>query len=447
MGGFKPPSRDRGGSGRPDRARREGASSTPSAPRGGKPASSGASRSAAPPGTMRVNGHSDRWLAQGFPWVYPNEVDGPPVREVAEVTLLGPSGAARGRAITDTGWIAARVLRADGGPLDLAWMRGVIGAARRRRAGVVGGDTTGWRLIHGENDGLPGVRVDCWGRARVVILDTLSMARVVPLLVEALVEEGDVDAIWQCFRPDPRDEAAAAGARPSPTRLWAAPGQPPASAEVEIEVREDGMRMGARPFDGPDVGLYADMREVRRWLAPRWAGCRVLNTFCYTGAFSVSAALHGAAEVLSVDLSRPNLDRAIGNFVRNGLDPARYGFEAEDTFKVLDRCRRTGVRFDRVILDPPSFSHGPSGSWSARQDMPRLVAAATAVLAPGGWLLVASNQGQVAPREFRGQVAQGFARAGRSAVELCWHGAAPDYPAAVTFPEGHYLKVGVWAVD
>ena len=60
---------------------------------------------------------------------------------------------------------------------------------------------------------------------------------------------------------------------------------------------------------------------------------------------------------------------------------------------------------------------------------------------------MASNQGQISPREHRGKVAEGLRKAGRSAVELAWFGAAPDFPGAVTFPEAHYLKVGVWALD
>jgi 23S rRNA (cytosine1962-C5)-methyltransferase len=78
--------------------------------------------------------------------------------------------------------------------------------------------------------------------------------------------------------------------------------------------------------------------------------------------------------------------------------------------------------------------------------MPRLVSAAAQVVAPGGWLVLASNQGRVSPHQWRGQVAEGLAKARRPAVELAFFGAAPDFPAAVTFPEGHYLKVGVWAV-
>ncbi len=445
-GGVKAPSDGRSGpAGRPGAGDRRGATGTAKALSGAaRPAVSAPRPARATRGdAIAVNGHSDRWLSQGFPWVYPNEVEAGAVAPAGrEVVLLGPQGAARGRGLTDTGWIAVRRFREDDGALDAAWMRDVVAKAASRRLGVVGGDTTAWRRLHAENDGLPGIRVDGWGRHRSVILDTPSVGALLPLLVDALVAEGEVDAIWLSYRLDARDREVEIGSlRPAPGLLWGE------GAREEVLVREDGMTMAVRPWEGPDVGMYLDMRDVRRWLAPRWAGMSVLNLFAYTGAFSVAARRGGARSTVTVDLSRPNLDRARENFRHNGFDPDAEGWACEDAFKALDRFRRQGARFDRVIVDPPSFSHGPVGTWSARQDLPRLVAASAAVTAPGGWLVIASNQGQVAPREFRGQVAQGLAKAGRTGVELAWFSAAPDFPARTTFPEGHYLKVGVWAVD
>jgi 23S rRNA (cytosine1962-C5)-methyltransferase len=96
-----------------------------------------------------------------------------------------------------------------------------------------------------------------------------------------------------------------------------------------------------------------------------------------------------------------------------------------------------------VILDPPSFSRSAAGVWSAKKDYPRLVAAACRVLAPDGWLIAASNQGEVSPREFSGFVADGVSRAKRRSQLLWWVGQAPDFPAGSWFPEGRYLKVAI----
>jgi 23S rRNA (cytosine1962-C5)-methyltransferase len=173
---------------------------------------------------------------------------------------------------------------------------------------------------------------------------------------------------------------------------------------------------------------------------------RVLNLFAYTGMFSVAAARRGAREVVSVDLSRSVLDRLAANLRANGLAPDRYEQVAEDAVKALDRLRRTGRRFDRVILDPPSFSRGPRPS-SASAELPRRVAACARVLDRDGWLVVASNQGELSPRAFDGLVAEGLRKAGRDAQLLHAGGQGPDFPAAVSFPEGRYLKVRVLRLD
>ena len=111
------------------------------------------------------------------------------------------------------------------------------------------------------------------------------------------------------------------------------------------------------------------------WLEPHWAGRRVLNTFAYTGAFSVAAAMGGACSVTTVDLSAAYLDRAEDNFRANELDPDLHEFIQSDVFKALDRLRRTGEKFDLIVIDPPSFSHSSEGIWSAKRDMPRLFSA------------------------------------------------------------------------
>jgi 23S rRNA (cytosine1962-C5)-methyltransferase len=392
-------------------------------------------------GEIAVNDYSERWLRRGFPWVYAEEVVAGELGEPGtEQVVRSRKGEMLGRALTDQGWIAARLYRHDGGPLDAPWLQARLDAAAALREGVVDPRTTGYRLVHGENDGLPGLRVDWWDPYAVLVLDSPAVAPLVEGVCGWLERRRSPRGIYLCYRADPRDKRDLSSVQPTPGLVSGH------RAASEVRVAEGGLMFLVRPWDGPDVGLYADMREVRAWLEPHWRGRSVLNTFAFTGAFSVAAAQGGAVEVVSVDLATPALERAEANFVANGLDPDGYEFLAEDTFKALDRFRRTGRDFDLVILDPPAFSRSGAGTWSAKRDWPRLVAAACRVLRPDGWLVAASNQGEISPKEFTGLQLAGFKKAQRRGQGVQRLGQAPDFPAASWFPEGRYLKVDVWRI-
>ncbi len=392
---------------------------------------------------VRVNGHATEWLSRGFPWVYPSEVSGrpSPIERGAAVRIEGPDGRILGMGLWDDGWIAVRRFRGDAGPLDAAWLRGVLEAALSRRGGLPGAPgsllpagTTAWRLCHAENDGLPGVRVDVWGPEATVRLDSPGLAPLLHDLTSVLADLLHPRALWLDWRPDPRDRARAIPAIPP---LLAGADDGP-----DVEVTERGARFLVRPRAGADAGLYADMRDNRAWLDPVWAGRRVLNLFAYTGAFSVFASLWGATEVVSVDCSEPVLARAEANFRVNGLGGGT--FEVDDAFRVLDRHRRAQRAFDLVVADPPSFATGPSGPFSVERDLAHLVASCLRVLATGGLLALSSNQGSLTPRAFQEAVIRGARKAGRD-LRLVHQGTqAPDFPADVAFPEGRYLKAMVY---
>lgn len=398
------------------------------------------------PEPLAVNGYSEQWLSRGFPWVYKEEIARVPrgLEPGDVVSLRGPSGAALGAGLWDPGHVAVRRWREDDGPIDAALVRQRLAAALARRP--LPQDTTAFRWVHGENDDMPGVRVDVWGGHVGLALDAASLRTVLePLLdgIEALWPVGQAGgpwrATWLCWRPAVGEEA---GVRGLPAgRVRAADGV----VEDEVEVRERGLALRVRPGEGFDAGLYCDMRDVRAWLAPWWRGRRVLNTFGFTGAFSVAAALGGAQEVVTVDLSPTSLARAAANLSLNGLDPAGHPMIAADVFQALDRLRRKEERFDVVIADPPSFARGPDGPWSAAQDFPRLVASSLRVLRPGGWLVAATNNGKVSPKAFQEQLQDGARRAGRRLRVLHQGSPPPDFPCALAFPESRYLKC--WVVE
>jgi 23S rRNA (cytosine1962-C5)-methyltransferase len=163
------------------------------------------------------------------------------------------------------------------------------------------------------------------------------------------------------------------------------------SLPLTAVVREAGVRYGLDFGTGYSAGLFLDQRANRarmRQIAPK----RLLNTFAYTGSFSVVAALAGGATV-SVDLSKKSLDRARANFALNAIDPGEgHRFIADDVIDVLPRLARRGDKFDAIVLDPPTFSRGNKGRrWRVEDHFEDLLLAAMEVASPGANILLSTN--------------------------------------------------------
>ena len=383
---------------------------------------------------VMVNGYSSEWLSKGFDWVYPTEIIARKgqTQSGSVVAIVSKEGRLHGVGVASDGKVAVRRFRTDAGPIDEPFIAVQVSAARARRRLSPG--TTAWRLIHGENDSLPGIRVDIWGSHATVSMDHDSLEGVLSMVVAEVGADPGIDTIWLSARPEhgePRgpssDDRCLVGDK----------------SNNETVVTEHGLRYRVSPPLGLDAGLYTDMREVRRFLSTHWAGRRVLNTFAYTGAFSVAAAAGGAASVDTVDLAAPAIARARVNFELNGLEGEQYRFWTEDTFDALDRFRRAGTFFDIVVVDPPSFAHGPKGVWSVEKELSRVVAGCLRVLEPGGWILVATNQGSISPKEFQKYIKAAAQKVGRR-LRLIHQGSPPhDIPAALDFPESRYLKAWI----
>ncbi|HMK73956.1 MAG TPA: class I SAM-dependent methyltransferase, partial [Myxococcaceae bacterium] len=251
-------------------------------------------------------------------------------------------------------------------------------AVQRRAPLRADGRTTALRLVHGPGDGMDGVSVDLFGDVLVVSL----YAELDPgPLVEALAEVCRPRAMYLKRRP-----RAASRLGPADLRRRA-PEQPAWGSPVDqVDVLERGLRFRIRPGEGLAVGLYLDMRETRAWVQAHARSTTLLNCFAYTGGFAVAARAGGAASVVNVDLSRRALAWAEENAALNGQVVQRGESLAGDVGHWLGRLARSGRSFSTVVLDPPSFSRGPSGAFSVSRDTPRLVARAAAVIEPGGHL-------------------------------------------------------------
>lgn len=320
--------------------------------------------------------------------------------------------------------IALRVVGAPSDPPDL----GAILAARLREAIALRHGllrlpdrTDAYRILHAEGDALSGLVVDRLGPALVVEPYSLGWA----LHREAV--EGTLRAAfpgaeirWRCDR--------AAAAREG-IRL------PPAPPARPVEIREGALRFRVRPGEGHKTGFFLDQRETRAWVAAHARGLRVLDAFCYTGAFALSALGGGAAAATGVDLDEEAVALAEANARRNGLAAA---FVKADVFEFLRTREET---WDLAVLDPSKQAR-------VRDEVPRALRAyrdmaslATRRVRRGGVVVACSCSGLVRAEAFLGAVREGAAAAGRGLQILACQGAAPDHPVLSACPESAYLKV------
>lgn len=415
-------------------------------PRALPPPSSPARRRPRPPtpgvriraGEYRLSADVAVRVRAGHPWVY-REALGPrglaePTGSVVDLVAGNREFAGRGYVDRDHA-IAIRVLTRD--PSErVAPGTGVI-AARFARAVQLRWlllpepRPTAVRLFSGDSEGLPGVLVDRYGD--FVVVQWLSAGALAwqAELLDAIEETVHPRGIYEQrrFRP-------LAGQAP-PEPAVRARG---AEAPLEVVVEENGCRFGVDVTAPLGVGLFPDLRLGRLAVAARAQGRRVLNLFSYTGAFSVYAAKAGADEIVAVDLAAKGHARARRNLELSGLDPNRVEAITSDAAKTLERMAERGRRFDIVICDPPSFSQGPAGTFSASKDLAHLAATALGVLEPGGLLAFCTNSVKVSAPELDRALGEGAASAQADVRIIERVGLPPDYMVAPGFPEGNYLK-------
>ncbi|WP_062051867.1 class I SAM-dependent rRNA methyltransferase [Bacillus sp. JCM 19034] len=207
-------------------------------------------------------------------------------------------------------------------------------------------------------------------------------------------------------------------------------------------VKENGIHYAIYLNEGAMVGVFLDQRDVRKTLRDDYAsGKTVLNTFSYTGAFSVAAALGGAAKTTSVDLANRSFRKTIEQFSVNGLDYESHDIIVEDVFHYFKYAVKKQLTFDIVILDPPSFARSKKHTFRAGKDYPQLLKQAIAITEDNGLIIASTNYAQFQMKRFKLFIKQAFDEAGVS-YEIEKEFSLPqDFKTSKSFKEGNYLKV------
>lgn len=387
-------------------------------------------------------------LWAGHPWVYQQaiqRVEGKP-GPGDEVLVLDPNGKVLGRGLySPRSALAVRLFTSRGArAIDGAFLREKLSRALelRRASGLPcrtpGEETTGYRLVHGEGDGLPGLVVDVFDDVLVLQLGTIGLKLRERAIVDALV---DLLAPRAILDRTPRQLAESEGFDAGGGELTVLHGERPDA----LAFHELGLRFEIPLTLAQKTGFYFDQRPLRAYLARVSRGATVLDAFCYVGATGLAAARGGATRVHGVDKSAAAVLVAEQVAERNGFAELA-AYEALDANLAWKRTAEEGGA-DIVICDPPKLASGRKAREQALGAYRRLAQGAASAVKPGGLLAYCSCSGSVGADALQRALALGARDAGRRAVivERLFQGA--DHPVPAAFPEGAYLKVLVARID
>ncbi len=312
-------------------------------------------------------------------------------------------------------------------------------AALRRAVGLPGPDTTAWRLLNSEGDGVSGLSVDVFADVAVAVASAAWVVRHRDLVEEAV--RAVLPAGVRLVHVVSPAVASEEGLNPS-SDLRDAP--------ERVEVLERGLTFAVRPGRGQKTGFYLDQRdnrvlagEIVSAVAAGGRRVRVLDAFCFTGGFALNAAARGAAEVLAVDSSRAAIEIGRENARLNGLAD-RVRFEEADALEVLEASPRA---HDVVVCDPPRLARSARDIAPALARYRRVNRAALAAVSLGGVLVTCSCSSAVRRDLFLEVLRDAAREANRRFTVTHVRGAAPDHPVHPAFPEGEYLKCVVGVVS
>ncbi|KXZ22833.1 50S rRNA methyltransferase [Bacillus nakamurai] len=293
-------------------------------------------------------------------------------------------------------------------------------------------DTTAFRLFNGEGDGVGGVTIDYYDGYLLVQWYSQGIYTYKDSLMEALDGlEMPYKAIYEKKRFDTagqyvEDDDFVKGER----------------GDFPVIVLENGIHYAVDLNDGAMTGIFLDQRQVRKTIRDRYAkGKHVLNTFSYTGAFSVAAALGGAEKTTSVDVANRSLAKTIEQFSANGIDYEAHDIKVMDVFKYFGYAAKKGLQFDLIILDPPSFARTKKRTFSAAKDYKNLLKETIAITAKNGVIAASTNSSAFNMKKFKGFIDAAFKETNERYTILEEFTLPEDFKTIPAFKEGNYLKV------
>ncbi|QFR26701.1 class I SAM-dependent rRNA methyltransferase [Bacillus thuringiensis] len=304
-------------------------------------------------------------------------------------------------------------------------------ALHKRKQFYKSSDTTAFRVVNGEGDGLGGLIIDYYDGYYVVSWYSEGIYTFRDEIIAALQKVANFKGIYEKKRFDTKGKYIEGDDFVAGERV-----------EFPLIVKENGVNFAVYLNDGAMVGVFLDQRNVRKQIRDKYAkGRTVLNMFSYTGAFSVFAALGGASKTTSVDLANRSLSKTIEQFSVNEVDYEAQDIIVEDVFLYFKYAAKKKMKFDMVVLDPPSFARSKKYTFSAAKDYKNLLKETIAITENNGIIVASTNCSAFDMKKFKGFIDTAFKEMNGKYKILEEHSLPEDFRTIDQFKEGDYLKV------
>jgi 23S rRNA (cytosine1962-C5)-methyltransferase len=366
----------------------------------------------------------------GHPWVFSEGIARQEGSLAAgdQVLLCDDKGVELGRGLYNPdSQIRVRLLSKPGVDLEAPsfWKAKLQEAiSLRRRLGLPNQETTAYRLINSEGDGLSGLTVDVLGEVFSVQCTSIGISRRAAMLFDLLQGLLSPRAIIEMSSP--HQELEGFSMIPG-VRRGELPGE-------EWPIKENGVWYSVSPLSSQKTGFYCDQRENRARVAQLCQGKKILDAYCFSGGFALNALSRGASAATLVDASAKALALAAKNIAANQFQAALI---EQDALYFLERCTES---FGVVILDPPKFAKRAKDKINALSGYKKLNAAGLRLVEPGGFLVTCSCSGLITEDELVRAISDAAYEAKRVVSLTSISGAGPDHPIRLPCIEGRYLK-------
>jgi len=317
--------------------------------------------------------------------------------------------------------------------IDVDYFTTKIKAAVKYRADFYNDESiTTFRAFNGEGDGVGGLTIDYYDGYYVLTWYSIGIYELKDSILEAFKNSVEYKGIYQKKRFDGK------GQYKDDADDFICGEKPP----EPLIVKENNENFAVYLDDGPMVGVFLDQRDVRRTIRDKYAkGKTVLNTFSYTGAFSVFAACGGSKKTTSVDLANRSRSKTQEQFRVNDIDIDKQDIVVDDIFNYYKFAIKKKISFDMVVLDPPSFARSKKRTFSAAKNYVELLEDAIAITNKNGVIVASTNCANFGIMTFKEFINKAFRNSNKKfKIEETFF-LPKDFKVCQQFQESSYLKV------